>query len=111
MFIFNVVESWLTFIVVVFGFIAVLKKGNSMKEIRELAEMNPDLKNEWARSVQPIMDTFSNRFKRLSLKDKPVSIHRKHKHWHDVGIMIFSSDISSISFIVGVIGLTLMHIQ
>ena len=44
-----------------------------MSAIREVGMKRPDLRPQWAASVQKPTQTIGDRFKRLVLKDKPVS--------------------------------------
>ena len=58
-------------------FTAMLKKCSSMADIRKAAEredLEVDLREEWAQSVQPMIDLLRDRFERLKLKEEPVGI-------------------------------------
>lgn len=49
-----------------------LKKCGSMASIRALAEKNPEIREKWRESIEPVQSTIRNRFLRLKLKDKAM---------------------------------------
>ena len=51
-----------------------LKNCNSMESIREMTKKHPDVKDHWQTSTESVKQIIENRFRRLSLKDKPVEV-------------------------------------
>lgn len=43
-----------------------------MASIRALAEKNPEIREKWRESIEPVQSTIRNRFLRLKLKDKAM---------------------------------------
>ena len=52
---------------------ALLKRCNSSNQIREKAREHPFLVEKWKSSVAPVQELLSERFRRLSLKDEPIT--------------------------------------
>lgn len=48
------------------------KKCGSMASIRALAEKNPEIREKWRESIEPVQSTIRNRFLRLKLNDKAM---------------------------------------
>ena len=48
-----------------------LRRCNSMANIRTAATKQPDLREAWVESVEPVLSLIRNRFTRLKLKDEP----------------------------------------
>lgn len=43
-----------------------------MASIRALAEKNPEIREKWRESIEPVQSTIRNRFLRLKLNDKAM---------------------------------------
>ncbi|XP_041378644.1 uncharacterized protein LOC121390784 [Gigantopelta aegis] len=53
---------------------ALLKKCNSVADIRTMATKNPHIKPAWLELVQPLQSLIQNRFLRLKLKEEPIGV-------------------------------------
>lgn len=51
-----------------------LKKCNSLDSIRTLGSSNPDIKDLWEGSIEPVRRIVENRFRRLALKEEPIRV-------------------------------------
>ena len=49
---------------------AEIKKCRNMSELRN----TPEIKDDWQKSISPLMDTLKSRFSRLKLKDSPFKV-------------------------------------
>ena len=53
---------------------SLLKKCNSCASIRDRQKSHQDLKDKWQESIRPVQENIGARFKRLTLKDEPISV-------------------------------------
>ena len=51
-----------------------LKRCNSMAELRTTAVKHPQLVEKWKQSIEPVQSLVQNRFLRLKLKDEPITV-------------------------------------
>lgn len=51
-----------------------LKSCTSMAAVRELGQKDPDVKEQWETTIEPVRRIVENRFRRLTLKDEPFQV-------------------------------------
>ncbi|KAK7092705.1 hypothetical protein V1264_008410 [Littorina saxatilis] len=52
----------------------IIKTCNSVSSIRDSEKKNPNMKQQWMESIEPVQAAIASRFRRLKLKDEPVAV-------------------------------------
>ena len=53
---------------------SLLKRCSSVANVRSLAEKNHEIKQKWLESVEPVQAVIRSRFRRLNLKEEPITV-------------------------------------